>query len=209
MRSLPRRPLTRPWKKTSHSLIPTLEVCVKAAEHVKEKLGEKLWNHSHRAFLFATETELTATKTSFEFHSAVLAREYLLSLALDDGSRVVRDLVDSVCEAVWRHTNFIDSQITVTGQCNQLGTLFDNAFANSSWIHPVTVANVVELFPRNDWVECFHNAMKKEIELKPWSHTTAFDYAAVDGTAICDVFLRDDLAKTLENEEKKEQHGKV
>ncbi|GAA5884266.1 hypothetical protein JCM6882_002202 [Rhodosporidiobolus microsporus] len=212
--------------KELQALVPKSEACRKAAEYVKDKLGDLLWNHSLRAFTFgaviattqfpswsfsaealyiaclfhdlaATEKELKATKTSFEFHSAVLAREYLLS-PKEGQQPADNDLVDSVCEAIWRHTDFISSQISVTGQLIQLGTLYDNLYANSSWIHPSTAAAVVELYPRQGWANCFHSTMKREVELKPWSHTTAFDYMEEKGTGAWEMLLRDDLGKALE-----------
>ncbi|BGP20721.1 hypothetical protein JCM10213_001035 [Rhodosporidiobolus nylandii] len=214
------------------ALIPDSEVCRRSADFVKVKLGEQLSMHSMRAFSFgaaiattqfpeweyspealylaclfhdlgATEAEMKSTKTSFEFHSAVLVCEYLTTLVLANGKKVERDLVDSVCEAIWRHTDFISSQITVTGQLLQLGTLYDNLHDHADWIHPHTAAEVVRLFPRTDWAGCFHDTMKKEVELKPWSHTTAFGYIGEPGRTPWDRILEDSLGKAVKQEAEK------
>jgi hypothetical protein len=75
-----------------------------------------------------------STKTSFEFHSAVLARDFLLSLPSSSSSsppaRPPTAQIDSICEAIWRHTDFVSSQISVTGQLLQLGTLCAFSFSS-------------------------------------------------------------------------------
>ncbi|GAA6000494.1 uncharacterized protein JCM10292_001541 [Rhodotorula paludigena] len=214
--------------------IPDSDLVKAAAAHVKPLLGDKLWNHSHRAFLFAayirqvqfgdwewdaealylaclfhdlgaTEENLKSSKTSFEFYSAVLARDFLLGHA-DGKSRP--DLVDSVCEAVVRHTNFVSSMITVTGQLIQLGTLYDNIAQYRSWVHPQTVAEICKAYSRDAWAGCFHDTMKREIELKPWSHTTIFDFSADEkGVTAWDHMLEDELGSLVRKQGQEKQQA--
>lgn len=70
----------------------------------------------------------------------------------------------------------------------QLGTLYDNAGMNPTWIAPETALAIVQAFPRHDWTRCFGDAMREEVKLKPWSHTTFFDvegiWEKVQGNAI-------------------------
>ncbi|GAA6033563.1 hypothetical protein JCM8097_001457 [Rhodosporidiobolus ruineniae] len=226
----PKRPTSPPSfsEQALLAFIPSSTLCSKAADRVKPLLGDKLWQHSHRAFLFAvaiaegqfedwevsrealylaclfhdlgaTEKELTATKTSFEFRSAYLAREFLFST---DEGKAQPDLVDSVVEAIWRHTDFISSQITVTGQLIQLGTLYDNIFANPTWVHPDTARSICKLFPRVEWAGCFHDTMKREQALKPWSHTSAFDFMGTGADNAWAKMLADDLGSALSGQEK-------
>jgi len=49
----------------------------------------------------------------------------------------------------------------------------DNVGLNPHLISKSAIANVVEAFPRKQWTSCFGEAMVREIELKPWCHTTA------------------------------------
>jgi cyanamide hydratase len=45
--------------------------------------------------------------------------------------------------------------------------------ARAELIHPKTIEDVSEKFPRNKWTGCFADVIKMEIKLKPWAHTTA------------------------------------
>jgi cyanamide hydratase len=40
-------------------------------------------------------------------------------------------------------------------------------------VHPDTIKNVTDAFPRNKWSSCFAATVRKENSLKPWAHTTA------------------------------------
>lgn len=46
---------------------------------------------------------------------------------------------------------------------------------NPQLIHKDTIESVVEAFPRKKWSSCFAATIRKEIELKPWCHTTVID----------------------------------
>ncbi|GAA5874757.1 hypothetical protein JCM1840_000425 [Sporobolomyces johnsonii] len=208
------------------ALIPTTPLAKKAYEHVKDQLGCQIHNHSHRAFLHAaaiqkgqfpdwdwdaeslyiatlfhdlgaTEANLRSTKMSFELHGAVLAREFLLSTP---EGQAQTDL------AVNRHTNFVDSMISANGQLIQFGTLFDNVGEHPSWIHPATVEAIAAQYPRKGWTSCFHDTMKREIELKPWSHTTIYDFTADEqGKTDWDRILGNAVAKPIEEKEAAKQ----
>lgn len=45
----------------------------------------------------------------------------------------------------------------------------DNIAQYRSWVHPQTVAEICKAYSRDAWAGCFHDTMKREIELKPWS----------------------------------------
>lgn len=38
-----------------------------------------------------------------------------------------------------------------------------------------TIQRVVAAFPREGWSECFASTIRKEVDRKPWAHTTAID----------------------------------
>ncbi|KAL8276102.1 hypothetical protein RQP46_011484 [Phenoliferia psychrophenolica] len=202
------------------STIPDTPLIQRSIVHLKPILSEPIWNHSHRAYLSAVAiakvnfpewswnpesfyltclfhdlgampASIRATKISFEFHGAFLARQFLLPDPAN-ASQDLRDLADSVTEAICRHTNFIEGKITTQGQMIQLGTLFDNVGANPTWIAPATATEIVKAYPRHGWTACFGNAMKDEVVNKPWSHTTFFDsegiWSKVDGNPVAKPF---------------------
>jgi len=147
--------------------------------------------------LGATPENLAATKLSFEWHGAFLARQFLLP-SPGTATQDEKDIADAVAEAICRHTNFIEGMITTHGQMIQLGTLFDNAGTTPTWINPETARAIVKAYPRYEWTSCFGHAMKEEVRLKPWSHTTFFD---VEG--IWDKVASNPIAAVFEAEEEK------
>ena len=42
-------------------------------------------------------------------------------------------------------------------------------------MHKDLIVSTVEAFPRNGWSECFASTIYKELNLKPWCHTTTFE----------------------------------
>ncbi|KAI5479491.1 HD domain containing protein [Pseudohyphozyma bogoriensis] len=208
------------------STIPDTPIIRKSLAYLTPKLPKPIFNHSHRAYLYAvaiakglfpdwkydpesfylaclfhdlgaTPENLAATKLSFEFYGAFLARQFLLP-SPESATQDEKDVADGVAEAICRHTNFIEGKITTHGQMIQLGTLFDNAGNTSTWVAPETVKAIVTAYPRYQWTCGFHDAMKKEVELKPWSHTTFFD--AED---IWDLVKGNKIAAPIEEDEKK------
>lgn len=51
----------------------------------------------------------------------------------------------------------------------------DNMGINPHLIHKDTIESVVEAYPRKKWSSCFAATIRKEIDLKPWCHTTVID----------------------------------
>ena len=39
-------------------------------------------------------------------------------------------------------------------------------------VHKKTIESVVEAYPRNKWTSCFADTIRKELELKPWAHSS-------------------------------------
>ncbi len=55
----------------------------------------------------------------------------------------------------------------------------DNIGAHAAWIHADTARAIYDRYPRQGWTGCFAGAMKDEVNVKPWAHTTLFDDAGV------------------------------
>ena len=53
-----------------------------------------------------------------------------------------------------------------------LATLFDNAGANAELVSEETIRDVVAMWPRGGWTACFAGVVRREVEAKPWSHST-------------------------------------
>ncbi|KAK9487072.1 hypothetical protein V1527DRAFT_518236 [Lipomyces starkeyi] len=132
---------------------------------------------------------LNATRMSFDFYGAFLAREFLLNRS------VPQDEADAVAEAILRHQDVeVNGTITFIGLIIQLTTslgnlsylhshrqLFktyvltntDNVGSFLTLISPETIDSVVKLYPRLDWSSCFSKFVATEISVKPWCHSTA------------------------------------
>lgn len=174
-------------------LPPQTRACNQAYDHVRNQLPEEIVNHCSRVFAFgmailntqdfdvdpetfylaalfhdiaASPKNITATKLSFEFYGGILAREWLL----DNG--VTEDRVDSVVEAIFRHTLFTGAKIHACGQLLQLATTVDVLGSHKNLVHDDTIDNVVKAYPRLQWNEYFAKAMDDEIEAKPGCLTT-------------------------------------
>jgi cyanamide hydratase len=77
-----------------------------------------------------------------------------------------------------------EGKITFLGQVIQLATVFDNVSEHpflahmEELIHPDTREDVIRAFPRKGWLGCIARTLQKEVELKPWCHTTSIpDFA--------------------------------
>ena len=116
---------------------------------------------------------------SFEYYGGFIAYDLIVK---NGGSQ---DLAECVTEAVIRHQDFIENgMITTVGQILQLTTILgkswfvsvpdlDNMGSYAQLIHPQTIEDISNKFPRNKWTGCFADVVKTEIKLKPWSHTTS------------------------------------
>ncbi|OOQ91140.1 urea hydro-lyase/cyanamide hydratase [Penicillium brasilianum] len=123
----------------------------------------------------STEENMTKTKLSFEFYGGLLALNVLQESTDTSalGATASRDLAESVAEAIIRHQDFRDQgQITAVGQLLQLATALDNVGAHAELVHPMTIEDISRHYPRQQWSHCFAATLRKERELKPWSHTT-------------------------------------
>ena len=49
----------------------------------------------------------------------------------------------------------------------------DNAGSNPTLISKETIESVVAAYPRGHWSSCFAKTIHKELELKPWAHSSA------------------------------------
>ena len=48
----------------------------------------------------------------------------------------------------------------------------DNVGKNAELVHPQTIVNVTNAYPRLKWSQCFAHTIGQEMELKPWAHTS-------------------------------------
>lgn len=49
----------------------------------------------------------------------------------------------------------------------------DNMGYRARYVHPDTIEDVVEHYPRKKWSKCFSKKIREEVVVKPWCHTTA------------------------------------
>ncbi|KAJ6470939.1 cyanamide hydratase [Mycena sanguinolenta] len=172
-------------------------------DFVKKELDVQTFNHSNRVYVYGAalvkthfpewtydnetwylacilhdigtaEKFLATTKMSFEFKGAIVARDLILKLG------GVEDQADSVCDAIVRHQDIFvkGGNITQIGQALQLATILDNVGLRSNLIHPNLIESTVAAFPRLGWSEHFARVIEKELDLKPWCHSTTFEIPA-------------------------------
>ncbi|KAF7328715.1 Cyanamide hydratase [Mycena venus] len=137
------------------------------------------WNYDNETWYLAcllhdigtANKFLATTKMSFEFKGAIVARDLILQLG------GVEDQADSVCEAIVRHQDIFvkGGNITQIGQALQLATILDNVGIRANIIHPKLIETTVAEFPRMGWSEHFARVIEKELDLKPWCHTSTFE----------------------------------
>lgn len=120
-----------------------------------------------------TDENMGSTRMSFEFQGGIKA----LNLLTDFGSP--KDQAEAVCETTIRHQDLgTDGTITFLGQLIQLATIYDNVGEHplvkdfTKIIDQKTLADVNKAFPREGWLGCFADTVRKEERLKPWCHTT-------------------------------------
>ncbi|KAI4852896.1 cyanamide hydratase [Aureobasidium sp. EXF-8845] len=179
--------------------LPDTPLIKAALKHVKAELPEHTFNHSMRVFYygmaiatqqfphwkFSTETWLLTclfhdigtidkhthgTFMSFEFYGAYLALSTLRTLDSP------RSQAESVAEAIIRHQDPVETgMITTIGLLIQLATQYDNMGYRSEYVHEDTIKDVVARYPRRGWSGCFSAKIREEVEVKPWSHSTALE----------------------------------
>ncbi|KAM6511170.1 HD domain-containing protein [Fusarium falciforme] len=120
-----------------------------------------------------TEHNMNSTRLSFEFQGGFQA----LNLLGEYGS--TKDQAEAVCETIIRHQDLgTEGNITFLGQLIQLSTIYDNVGDHPSVkdfdqiIHEKTREEVNKAFPRDGWLGCFAETIRKEETMKPWCHTT-------------------------------------
>lgn len=136
------------------------------------------WRYSPETYLLAsllhdigtTDASMSSTQLSFEFQGGIQA----LNLLTQNGAP--QSTAESVCETIIRHQDVGDTgNITTLTAVIHFATLLDNAGANPELVHIDTIENVVKVWPREGWTGCFAATVRKETELKPWSHTTKIE----------------------------------
>lgn len=122
------------------------------------------------------EDFLTSTRLSFEFWGGYHALEILqdASVGGDDGkgtdAAAPRQQAESVAEAIIRHQDVQDKgSITLITRLIHLGTLLDNIGAGADLVHPQTIKNVVQAYPRPGWSGCFQRTVEREKKVKPYA----------------------------------------
>ena len=179
--------------------LPGSDVVKKTHKYAKERLPEETFNHSMRVYYYGsaivkqhfpefapfletyfltcllhdigtTDTNLNATRLSFEFYGGLLTLDVLKEFGAS------KSQAESVAEAIIRHQDLGETgMITSVGQLIQLATVFDNMGINPHLIHSSTIESVVAAYPRKKWSGCFAATIRKEVGLKPWCHTTSIE----------------------------------
>jgi len=180
--------------------LPQSALVDQVRDFVKKELDAQTFNHSNRVYVYGAaivkthfpewtydnetwylacllhdigtaDKFLATTKMSFEFKGAIVARDLILQLG------GVEDQADSVCDAIVRHQDIFvkGGNITQIGQALQLATILDNVGLRSNLIHPKLIETTVAEFPRMGWSEHFARVIEKELDLKPWCHTSTFE----------------------------------
>ena len=133
------------------------------------------WRYSPETYLLAsllhdigtTDQNMQNTRLSFEFQGGFQA----LNLLKQTGA--TQSAAESVCETIIRHQDVGETgNVSVLTAVIHFDTLLDNAGANPQLVHVDTIMNVVEAWPRKGWTGCFAGVVRKETELKPWSHVS-------------------------------------
>ncbi|KFZ11728.1 hypothetical protein V502_07430 [Pseudogymnoascus sp. VKM F-4520 (FW-2644)] len=178
--------------------LPNTPLVTAVLEYAKRELPVETFNHSMRVFYYGiaitkfsfpslltpswittylltallhdigtTPTNITSTLLSFEFHGGLL----VLDLLKKEGAPEAQ--AQSVAEAVIRHQDLGETgSVTSVTAVVLLATIFDNVGKNEELVHPKTIVNVTNAYPRLKWSQCFAHTIRQELELKPWAHTT-------------------------------------
>ncbi|KAG5717651.1 DNA damage-inducible protein 3 [Termitomyces sp. T112] len=180
--------------------LPDSKIVREVRDFVQNELSSQTYNHSHRVYVYGValvkshfpswsydletyylacllhdigtaERFLAATKLSFEFKGAIVARDLILNVG------GVEDQADSVCDAIIRHQDIFvkGGNITMIGQILQLATILDNVGIRANLLHPALIRTTCAAYPRNGWSECFAQTIERELALKPWCHTSSFE----------------------------------
>ncbi|KAG9189146.1 cyanamide hydratase [Alternaria panax] len=175
------------------------ELTRKAREYVQHELHPETYNHSLRVYAYGyqmvrqhfpdwvrstffetwaltclfhdigtTPQNMSSTHMSFEFQGGFIA----LTKLQEFGAPKIQ--AESVAEAIIRHQDPGETgTISAMGQLIQIATEFDNMGWQPHLVSREVIEAVIQQLPRLGWSNCFSNQIQKEIEQKPWCHTTA------------------------------------
>ncbi|KKY28670.1 putative urea hydro-lyase cyanamide [Phaeomoniella chlamydospora] len=119
-----------------------------------------------------TDEARSATVMSFELHGGCIALD-ILQHDPDGKSSAPKPQAESVAESIVRHQDIEErGRVSLLTQLIQLATIFDNAGHFAEYVHKDTIEDVNGKFPREKWLNCFADTIKKEMGEKPWSTTT-------------------------------------
>lgn len=136
------------------------------------------WRYSPETYLLTcllhdigtTDHNITHTQMSFEFLGGYTALDLLKQ------HNAPQSQAEAVAEAIIRHQDLGETgNQTTVGAVTHFSTTFDNAGMNPELVHEGTIKSVVAKYPREGWTGCFAGVVRKEVELKPWSHTTKIE----------------------------------
>ncbi|KAL1306729.1 hypothetical protein AAFC00_005394 [Neodothiora populina] len=178
---------------------PTSPLVQTVTKYARENLPQETFNHSMRVYYYGqailkahfpsfrlspetwlltcllhdigtTATNMRSTHLSFEFQGGYKA----LDLLSQNGSPQAQ--AEAVAEAIIRHQDCGETgMIAQLGFLIQIATLVDNTAAYAELVNTDTIRNVVGAWPRLKWSSCFASSVRKEVELKPYSHTTKIE----------------------------------
>lgn len=113
-----------------------------------------------------TPAAMDSTRLSYEFWAGIFALDFLQK----GEQAATKDQAESVAEAIIRHQDVQPvGNVTLLTTLIHLGTLLDNIGAGSHFIHPDTIKNIVDKYPRKGWSGCFKRTVEREKRVKPYA----------------------------------------
>ncbi|KAJ5450060.1 urea hydro-lyase/cyanamide hydratase, partial [Penicillium daleae] len=128
-----------------------------------------------------TEENIQNTRLSFEWVGGYLALD-LLQEKQSDGDAAPRAQAESVAEVIIRHQDLC-TPYRWQDYC-------DNTGAYADLVHPETIKDASEHFPRLKWSNCFTDMIHRENGLKPWAHTTALGEEEFPAKVLANTLMR-------------------
>jgi cyanamide hydratase len=115
---------------------------------------------------------ISSTHLSFELFGAMHAHTLLLSPPF----AATRDEAELVAEVITRHQDLGDvGKVPAVLGLIYFATLLDNVGANAKLVDRESVRDVTDRFPREGWSGCFAEVIRRELEVKPWAHTSVVE----------------------------------
>jgi len=123
-----------------------------------------------------TDEARASTVLSFELHGGLVALDILQHPSegqLQAHAKAPKEQAESVAESIVRHQDIEErGAVSTLTQLIQLATIFDNAGQFGEYVHTETIESVNKEWPREKWLGCFAETVKKEMSEKPWCTTT-------------------------------------